>query len=89
MTNHDSTGTRKVRKGQHVLMGPALWRVLQVQAGHVWLEPTQQDGSSIIVRPCSAVTVYDPRSPHPEPAGPADVPLMEQTDHDHASDDHQ
>lgn len=59
-------------------MGPADWDVVKVTtSGQAWLRVRPADGSALIVRDCSAVTVYDRRSPRIEPAGPADIPLLE------------
>lgn len=75
----DSTGLRKVRRGVRVLMGPALWDVVKVTtSGQAWLRVIPDDGSSLIVRDCRACTVHDARHAKLEPAGPAEVPLIEE-----------
>lgn len=73
----DATALRKVRKGVRVMMGPFMWEVVKVTtSGQAWLRDPADPTGSLIVRDCSACTVYDSRLPAVEPAGPADVPLM-------------
>jgi len=73
----DATGLRQVRRGRTVLMGPAKWEVVKVTtSGQAWLRAVPPDGSDLIVRDCSACTVYDKHMALMEPAGPAEVPLV-------------
>lgn len=80
----DSTGLRIVRRGRAVMCGPFLFRVAKVTTtGQAWLAVVPPDGSGLIVRDCSALTVYDRAFQAVTPAGPAEIPLMPTEDDMH------